>query len=253
MGARTLPRFLTGGTMNRSRRRFLELSGTAAATALATKLFGVPDLTAENSGGKPSRELSKMAEIALVRAKKLGATYADIRINRYRDQVVSLLSTPVSGGQTNHVPSVNEMQIVRVRGARRCRGDLGFCQQPPGHAGRDCPHCRRGRRYRQGKQRAPEVACPTRAGSHLRGKMDHAAHPEPVRRRHRRGEEASFKSLVNAITCEVSVPIIPRRKSAAEAVTAHKTASARKLFVIEGSIHCRVRVRPPGRSPDVVE
>src|SRR5438067_4829234 len=71
--------------MTISRRRFLELTGSAAATALATQLFGIPELSAENSGaGKPSAELSALAEVALSQARKLGATYVDIRINRYR-------------------------------------------------------------------------------------------------------------------------------------------------------------------------
>jgi len=96
--------------MSISRRRFLELTGTAAAAAFATELFGLPELNAANTGGKPSPELAKLAEVALSRAKKLGASYADIRINRYRDQVVSLFSTPSPGGKVNHVPSVGETQ-----------------------------------------------------------------------------------------------------------------------------------------------
>ncbi|HSA92643.1 MAG TPA: hypothetical protein VLE48_06490, partial [Terriglobales bacterium] len=80
--------------MDLTRRRFLELTGSAAAAAFANELFGLPELNAQNSGGKPSAALSELGEVALKQAKKLGATYADIRINRYRDQVVALRSTP---------------------------------------------------------------------------------------------------------------------------------------------------------------
>ncbi|HXE90267.1 MAG TPA: TldD/PmbA family protein [Terriglobales bacterium] len=96
--------------MDLTRRRFLELTGSAAAAALAHELFGLPELNAQNTGaGKPSEALSALAEVALARAKKLGATYADIRINRYRDQVVALRSTPdLATGKLNHVPAVRD-------------------------------------------------------------------------------------------------------------------------------------------------
>jgi TldD protein len=98
--------------MSFSRRKFLELSGSAAAAALATELFGLPELNAANTAAqKPSASLAALAEVALSTAKKLGATYADVRINRYRDQVVALRSSPdFSTGKTNHVPTANETQ-----------------------------------------------------------------------------------------------------------------------------------------------
>ncbi len=98
--------------MSLSRRQFVSLTCSAAAAAWANELFGLPELNAQNTGqGQPSALLSALADVALDAAKKAGATYADIRINRYRDQVVQLLTTPGPGaGTLNHVPAVNELQ-----------------------------------------------------------------------------------------------------------------------------------------------
>ncbi|MGH9603680.1 MAG: hypothetical protein ACRD24_14975, partial [Terriglobales bacterium] len=98
--------------MDLSRRQFVTLTCSAAAAAWANELFGLPQLNAQNTGqGQPSALLSALADVALDAAKKAGATYADIRINRYRDQVVQLLTTPgPDSGKLNHVPAVNELQ-----------------------------------------------------------------------------------------------------------------------------------------------
>ncbi len=95
-----------------SRRQFVSLTCSTAAAAWATELFGLPELNAQNAGqGRPSALLTALAEVALDAAKKAGATYTDIRINRYRDQVVQLLTTPSGdSGTLNHVPTVNELQ-----------------------------------------------------------------------------------------------------------------------------------------------
>jgi len=78
---------------------------------MADDLYGLPQAMATSAGGTPSPELTKLAAVALDHAKKLGAAYADIRINRYRDQVVALRSSPDrDSGTVNHVPSVNETQ-----------------------------------------------------------------------------------------------------------------------------------------------
>ena len=67
--------------MTISRRRFLELTANVTASAaFASELFGMPELCAANLGAdKPSAQLSALADVALSQAKKLGATYADIR------------------------------------------------------------------------------------------------------------------------------------------------------------------------------
>ncbi len=114
--------------MSVSRRTFLELTGGAAAAALATELFGFPELLAENTGnGKPSALLTALAEVALEAAKKAGATYADIRINRYRDQVVGLRTSPdFATGKLNHVPAVNETETFGFGVRVIASGTWGF-------------------------------------------------------------------------------------------------------------------------------
>jgi len=59
----------------------------------------------------PPDMLRELAAFALEQAKKAGASYADIRINRYRSQVVSLRSQPdFATGKVNHVPSVSDAE-----------------------------------------------------------------------------------------------------------------------------------------------
>lgn len=97
-------------SMRTTRREFLAQSGAAAAAALANELFGLPQsIYAATPPAAPSAALKALVEVALNRAKKLGAGYADIRINRYRDERVSLRSAPEFGsGRVNHVPSIFE-------------------------------------------------------------------------------------------------------------------------------------------------
>ena len=85
-----------------SRRTFLETS--AAAAALAAELFATPE-----DSSKPSPALEKLADVALREAKKLGATYCDIRINRYRDQNLSIRLNPERGtGKTLEAPTISD-------------------------------------------------------------------------------------------------------------------------------------------------
>jgi TldD protein len=63
------------------RRRFMQsmiVLGAATGVRPSTVLFGMP----------PSSELRTLADAALATAKKAGASYADIRINRYRNQFI---------------------------------------------------------------------------------------------------------------------------------------------------------------------
>src|SRR5580704_18021394 len=63
-----------------SRRCFLGVAATGVFLPAADRLFGQPS----DKSGKPSPELERLGAVALAEAKKAGATYADIRINRYR-------------------------------------------------------------------------------------------------------------------------------------------------------------------------
>ncbi len=82
-----------------TRRVFLQ-SSTAAA--LASRLFSAPA-----GSTKPNPELETLAAVALNEAKKLGTTYCDIRIIRYRRQALNIRLNPEQGtGKILEVPSV---------------------------------------------------------------------------------------------------------------------------------------------------
>jgi TldD protein len=106
----------------------LGVTAAPAAAALADDLFGLPRAAlSADTGGAPSAELGKLAAVALDRARALGATYADIRINRYRDQVVALRSNPDrDSGTLNHVPSVNETRSFGFGVRVIANGTWGF-------------------------------------------------------------------------------------------------------------------------------
>src|SRR5690349_1417521 len=106
-----------------TRRRFLQSS---SATALATRLFA-----AGADPTKPNRELESLGAVALTEAKKLKATYADIRIVRYRRQSVTVRMNPERGtGKILEVPAVSDRGSfgfgVRVIAA----GAWGFAASP---------------------------------------------------------------------------------------------------------------------------
>lgn len=92
------------------RRAFLAGSATvslttAASLLFAEELFGAPD----PDSTKPNPALEKLGAIALAEAKKQGATYCDIRINRYRNQFSGYRMSPERGGsKTDEVPYVND-------------------------------------------------------------------------------------------------------------------------------------------------
>src|SRR5689334_11239242 len=69
--------------MNFCRRDFLK------ATGLATAATVLPAWVAESEAAEAvAIDKIKLAEVALSRARKLGASYADIRINRYRNESI---------------------------------------------------------------------------------------------------------------------------------------------------------------------
>ena len=83
-----------------TRRTFLNSS----AAVLATRLFAAPA-----DAKKPNSELEKLAAVALREAKKLKASYCDIRIIRLRRQFVSVRLNPDRGtGKTLEVPAVGD-------------------------------------------------------------------------------------------------------------------------------------------------
>jgi TldD protein len=108
-----------------TRRTFLTTSATTAASlAFAQELFGVPD-------SKPSPALEKLGVLALSEAKKQGATYCDIRINRYRNQDVFYRLSPQRGGaDTDEVPYVGDSQSFGFGVRVIAKGQWGFAASP---------------------------------------------------------------------------------------------------------------------------
>jgi TldD protein len=83
-----------------SRRTVLN-TGTAA---LATRLFAAPA-----GARKPNPELAKLGAVSLAEARKLKASYCDIRIIRTRQQFLSIRLNPERGtGKTLEVPGVGD-------------------------------------------------------------------------------------------------------------------------------------------------
>jgi TldD protein len=115
-----LPGFLT-------RRSFLLSTVAGASTFLADRLFGAPGETAT----KPSAELEKFGAVALAEAKKHGASYADIRINRYRQQFSGYRLSPQRGSnKTDEVPFVTDQQSFGFGVRVIVNGQWGFAASP---------------------------------------------------------------------------------------------------------------------------
>src|SRR5579884_185421 len=106
-----------------SRRGFL---GSASAV-VASRLFGAPDA----ASNRPSAELEKLADAALRRAKQLGASYCDIRINRYRDQEVGVrISRDPSTGKDLEVPFSSDTGTFGFGVRVIADGAWGFAASP---------------------------------------------------------------------------------------------------------------------------
>src|SRR3981189_2253866 len=105
-----------------SRRLFLG----ASTAAIAAELFG-----AGKGANTPSPALEKLADTALREARKLKATYCDIRINRYRNQDISMRMSPErGGGKTLETPSVSEETSFGFGRRVSASGAWGFAASP---------------------------------------------------------------------------------------------------------------------------
>jgi TldD protein len=96
--------------MKQSRREFLGTCGRGAVAWAALGLVPGRFLRSASQASELVPEKRKeLAAFALERARKAGATYADIRLNRYRSQIVNLRSEPdFQTGMLNHVPAVSD-------------------------------------------------------------------------------------------------------------------------------------------------
>jgi TldD protein len=73
-----------------TRRDFLRTAGIAAgAVALADLPTWISDVVSAEAAAAAGVDKNALADVALSTARKLGATYADIRINRYRSESIS--------------------------------------------------------------------------------------------------------------------------------------------------------------------
>ena len=120
--------------MSLSRREFLRNAGIAAGAAAVSDLVHGPFWLVDDAQAQPLAlpELESLSAAALERAKKLGATYADIRINRYRNRTVSLRTSPERGApdRVNHVPGVIETGSFGFGVRVIHSGSWGFAASP---------------------------------------------------------------------------------------------------------------------------
>jgi TldD protein len=109
-----------------SRRTFL-----GSSAAFAAELFAAPQ-----GSTRPGATLEKLAAGALAEAKKLKATYCDIRIARYRSETVSMRLSPERGStRTLEVPSVTSGQSFGFGVRVIAEGCWGFASSPVVTAG----------------------------------------------------------------------------------------------------------------------
>ncbi|MEK7405702.1 MAG: TldD/PmbA family protein [Acidobacteriota bacterium] len=97
-----------------------------SSALLAADLFGAP---AESA--KPSAKLEALGAAALREAKKHKASYCDIRINRYRNQMAAVRLSPERGtGKTLEVPSVSDADSFGFGVRVIVEGAWGFAASP---------------------------------------------------------------------------------------------------------------------------
>jgi TldD protein len=110
-----------------TRRSFLATSLSAASLALANRLFGAP-----TSGSLlPTPDLEKLGAVAIGEAKKQGATYADLRIGRYRNQFSGYRLSPQRGSNiTDEIPFVTDQNTFGFGVRVIVNGQWGFAASP---------------------------------------------------------------------------------------------------------------------------
>ena len=106
-----------------TRRTFI---GGASALALADRLFA-----ADSASPAPAADLEKLGAVALNEAKRLKATYCDIRITRYRNQTMAIRLNPERGtGKTLAVPTVTDAGSFGFGVRVIANGAWGFASSP---------------------------------------------------------------------------------------------------------------------------
>src|ERR1700678_2263822 len=114
-------------TRESTRRSFLITSASAASVLLANRLFGDP----EPGASAPTAGLEKLGGVAISEAKKHGATYADLRIGRYRSQFSGYRLSPERGSNiTDEVPFVTDQNSFGFGVRVIVKGQWGFAASP---------------------------------------------------------------------------------------------------------------------------
>jgi len=124
--------------MKLTRREFLWNVSATTGAVLVADLAGAPGIWAVQrveAAPLSATALKELAAVALEAARKLGCTYADIRINRYRNQFVSLRTSPdrdagMGSGKALHVPSVSESERFGFGVRVLHSGTWGFAASP---------------------------------------------------------------------------------------------------------------------------
>jgi len=119
-----------------TRREFIRTAGLATGAVVADRMLpGIWSVQRLEAAPLTTAELKSLADVALAKAKSLGCSYADIRINRYRNQSVSLSSRPDRGagmmsGKMNTVPAVIETGSFGFGVRVLHSGTWGFAASP---------------------------------------------------------------------------------------------------------------------------
>src|SRR5215813_5656602 len=135
VGVRHDPRWSDAMTL--SRRDFLRQLGITAGAAAVLDFVDAPYFSIERLAAAPlaPSDLEALANVALDKARKLGCSYADIRINRYRNRSVALRTSPdrsagMMSGKVNSVPAVVETESFGFGVRVLHSGAWGFAASP---------------------------------------------------------------------------------------------------------------------------
>jgi TldD protein len=112
-----------------TRRGFL--TTTAASLAFSDKLFGQAQASSKGVPQKPSAAMEKLGAVAITEAKKLGASYSDLRIGRFRIQFSGYRFSPERGGtKVDEVPFVTDQNSFGFGVRVIVNGQWGFAASP---------------------------------------------------------------------------------------------------------------------------
>jgi TldD protein len=110
-----------------TRRLFLGAGASAVSMLMADELFGAPT----DSSATPEASLEKLAAVALAEAKKQGASYADVRVARFRLQFSGYRLSPQRGSNiTDEVPFVTDQNTFGFGVRVIANGQWGFAASP---------------------------------------------------------------------------------------------------------------------------